>query len=262
MQRPSFFVISVILLCIPLKVLYAESKYDKESERALSGKTKYESEFTYARTNSPEAMKLYKMGRYLVDSIASQDIWERIEEGISKLQKALELDPTFAAPHISLADAYWYQAVIRSSSFPKSEEEISLLKARAIKEYENAIGLDSSNPIPHLRLGEISRDRAERVRHFKRVLELDLDQVQDVSARDKAGIADTEGKVDDVFRYLEEDLKYVPIKERCSFVRNPGTGTLFGWDMYRMKYPEYYKRFETKVCEGRGLPEYKHPPGE
>ena len=93
-----------------------------------------------------EAYTLYLKGLHADDRGDRQGL----EEALSEFERALELDPTFAAAEVGLGDAY---ATLGTFGF--MQPAIAFEKARQAAEH--ALALDPSLAIAHLQLSEIHR---------------------------------------------------------------------------------------------------------
>jgi tetratricopeptide (TPR) repeat protein len=201
-------------------------------------------------------MELYKEGTYLIHVIGRLDKKERMAEGISRLEQALELDPNFAAAHVSLGNAYWLSAVLGLyEKKNRKNQEKKFLAENARMEYRKAVKLDPTNVEAHKRLASTTRDSVERIRHYKRVLE--LDPQQKIKFMIRAHIAESEGKVQEAFNYLIQGLSGTKESDRCSLVKGPFSSVEYGLGWFQKKYPDEYKAYVDRVCSRTNLPPFQ-----
>jgi len=247
------FVLMITISC-PDRGL-TQSQYDKELQTLKTSRANAYY-FKYAKTNNPRAMELYKEGTYLIRVIAKSDKKERMAEGIIRLELALELDPHFAAAHVSLGNAYWLSAVLGLyEKKDRKNQEKEFLTEKARMEYRKAVELDPTNVEAHKRLASTTRDSDEQIRHYKRVLE--LDPQQKVKPMIRARIAESDGKVQEAFNYLVQGLSGTRESDRCSLVKGPFTSVEYGLGWFQKKYPEEYKAYVGRVCSGKNLPPFQ-----
>ena len=118
-------------------------------------------------TANPEAYRLYLKGRYHFLKTTRSEI----QTGISYLQQAIMMDPSYALAYVGLADAY------RSLSVPGELPSAEILKGKAAA--QKAVELDDSLAEAHAVLGftifwyDWDWNAAEN--QYKRALELDPD---------------------------------------------------------------------------------------
>jgi tetratricopeptide (TPR) repeat protein len=244
----------------------AESKYnDEEINRILEDMAKrpgwyeYEPILKYAKTQNQEAMELYKTGAYLINVRGEKDKQERMEEGIRRLQAAINLDPSFSAAHVFLGRAYQYSITFRLFGVQDPQDSVAKgLGEKAEAHYRKAVEVDPSNPDGHYRLAYMARNREDRVRHLKKVLELNPEA--SIADSDRAHIAESEGKVKEAFNFLIQEMGRFIDEQRCYLAKNPPSAE-FGFGYFRKKYPKEYKVFEERVCSGKDLPLFQ-PFGE
>lgn len=102
------------------------------------------------RATDSEAHNLYLMGRHLWNKRTKADLYNAAEY----FKQSTDRDPTFAAAHAGLADAY---LLLGSYHFLPPNEALPLAKAAA----ERALALDDSLAEAHARRGQVLRSELD-----------------------------------------------------------------------------------------------------
>ena len=124
---------------------------------------------------NPEAYDYYLRGRYYANRQNKEDN----ETAIVSLERAVELDPTFAAAHAELAQAYVWKLFL----FAPQERQ---LEEKAFTATEKALSLDPNLAVAHLARGRLLWTPAKNfphenaIREYRRALALnpDLDEAR------------------------------------------------------------------------------------
>jgi TolB-like protein/Tfp pilus assembly protein PilF len=116
-----------------------------------------------ARPVDPVAYDLYLQGRYHWEKRTA----EALRKAIGYFERAITQDPTYAAAHAGLADAY-----VALATYGYESQEPALAKARA--EATSALSLDPNLAEAHASLGNIlwDEDNGQGERELRRAIEL------------------------------------------------------------------------------------------
>jgi adenylate cyclase len=119
-----------------------------------------------ARSVNPQAHEAYLLGRYHA-SRANEQGWKR---AIDYFERAIQLDPDYAAAYAALSDAWLQRGIFSSKDFKEVE---TLSRAAAL----TAIGLDEQLAEAHTALGNLKHiydwDWGGAEQELRRALELD-----------------------------------------------------------------------------------------
>jgi len=102
-------------------------------------------------TESLGAWECYQRGLWHLHQYRAEDA----EEAISFLERAIELDPTFASAHAGLAFVLYYKVILGFS--PDRPKDL----ARALAAGSAAVRLDENDPFAHVALGRIHTAKGE-----------------------------------------------------------------------------------------------------
>ena len=116
-------------------------------------------------TQSEEAYQLYVAGRYYATRRTAEGLWQ----GIERLERAVEIDPSFALAHAELADSY---ALLNWYVEPPPHDAWARAKESAL----NAVASDSRLAETHASLGFVrfhyERDWMEAESEFRLAIEM------------------------------------------------------------------------------------------
>jgi serine/threonine protein kinase len=121
-----------------------------------------------ARAANPAAYEEYSRGRFYSNRQKKADN----ETAIKMLERAVSLDPNFAAAHAELAQAYVWRFFLFTPEEKQWEE-------KAFVEVEKALSLDQNSSVAHQALGRLLWTPANRfphekaIREYRRALTLD-----------------------------------------------------------------------------------------
>ena len=119
---------------------------------------------TKRHTENPEAYQLYLKGRFYTNQMTT----EGLQKGIELMNRAIELDPTYALAYAGLSSSYYDAS---NFIFPP-DEALPKVKAAA----QRAIELDDAIAEAHISMAVVKEryeyDRAGAEKEFKRALEL------------------------------------------------------------------------------------------
>jgi serine/threonine-protein kinase len=160
-----------------------------------------EARLTAPRSVIPEAHEAYLMGRYAFNKRTEAGL----KQALQYYQRAVDLDPGYAAPHAAIASTYdllqFYAGFSPSSVFPQAK-----------KAAEMAIQLDDSLPEAHAALAYVTAyydwKWAAAEREFKRAIEL-LPNDADVYHRYSRFLAAT-GRVDEALENVRHAQELDP----------------------------------------------------
>jgi tetratricopeptide (TPR) repeat protein len=120
---------------------------------------------------NPAAHEAYLRGRYYWNKRTGEDLKKAIEY----YQQAIEIDPTYAPPHLGLADCYRLLPLCGSL---RPKEAYPKAKAAVMR----ALELDKMLPEAHAELGEVKFmfewDWSGPEQHFRRAMELNPNSVE------------------------------------------------------------------------------------
>jgi TolB-like protein/DNA-binding winged helix-turn-helix (wHTH) protein/Tfp pilus assembly protein PilF len=119
-----------------------------------------QAQFESARPVNPEAYDLYLRGRFYLNRQNKEDN----DAAISVLERALATDPTFAAAHAELSQAYVWKLFL-FAPWDRQWEEKAFVAA------EKALALDPDSAVAHLARGRLLWTPANHFPHEKAILE-------------------------------------------------------------------------------------------
>ncbi|HYE14565.1 MAG TPA: protein kinase [Pyrinomonadaceae bacterium] len=156
-----------------------------------------------ARTVNPEAYDHYLRGRFYLNRQTKGDN----EAAITALERAVAADPTFAAAHAELAQAYVWKLFF----FAPGEEQWA---EKAFVAAEKALALDPDSGVAHLARGRILWTPANRFPHEKAIREyrrsLTLDPTLDEARNQLAVIYCHIGAFDEALQESREAVAMNP----------------------------------------------------
>jgi len=169
-----------------------------------------QSQLGSTRTVNSEAYDNYLRGRYYANRQNRDDI----ETAIASLERAVDLDPTFASAHAELAQAYVWKLFL----FAPQEKQ---LEEKAFMALERALSLDPNSAVAHLARGRLLWTPANHfphekaIREYRRALALnpDLDE-----ARNQLAIVYNHiGAFDEALKELEQAVAINPNNSLAQF---------------------------------------------
>ncbi len=160
-------------------------------------------QITKTYTQNPEAYELYLKGRFYLNRRGTY-----ILTGMQYFQKAIEVDPEFALPHVGFADANLLMATYGIAP-PK------LVLPKAKKAAERALELDPSLCEPYCSLGyyytAFEWNWAEAKKNYLRSLEINPRYVQAHSWYGWNYLSWVEGKFDEALQHGQVLIKLEPL---------------------------------------------------
>jgi DNA-binding winged helix-turn-helix (wHTH) protein/lipoprotein NlpI len=152
-----------------------------------------------AQTNSGEAYQHYQQGRFLIERRLKGDI----EGGLASFEKAIELDPTYAAAYVGKADA---KIILFYSS--SSHDDISQARSAINK----AIELEETNSYAHTLLCRIKLtydwDFSGAEKECSRAVELDPNN--EAAQRELALLFGVSGRDEDALITIDKAIALAP----------------------------------------------------
>src|SRR5215510_2167112 len=163
-----------------------------------------------AHSINPKAYDEYLSGRFYANRQNKADN----ETAIMKLQRAVSLDPNFAAAHAELAQAY----VWRFFLFTPGEKQ---WQEKAFVEVEKALSLDKDSAVAHLALGRLLWTPANHFPHEKSIKEyrlaLTLDPSLGEAQNQLAVVYNHIGALDQALQELQKAVTANPTNNLAQF---------------------------------------------
>jgi tetratricopeptide (TPR) repeat protein len=163
-----------------------------------------------SRPINPTAYDEYLSGRFYANRQNKADN----ETAIMKLERAVALDPTFAAAHAELAQAY----VWRFFLFTPGEKQ---WQEKAFVEVEKALSLDKDSAVAHLALGRLLWTPANHFPHEKSIKEyrraLTLDPSLGEAQNQLAVVYNHIGALDQALQELQKAVTANPTNNLAQF---------------------------------------------
>src|SRR5215475_13788307 len=163
-----------------------------------------------SRPINPTAYDEYLSGRFYANRQNKADN----ETAIMKLERAVALDPNFAAAHAELAQAY----VWRFFLFTPGEKQ---WQEKAFVEVEKALSLDKDSAVAHLALGRLLWTPANHFPHEKSIKEyrraLTLDPSLDEARNQLAVVYNHIGAFDQALQELQKAITVNPTNNLAQF---------------------------------------------
>src|SRR6266540_1837337 len=159
---------------------------------------------------NPKAYDEYLSGRFYANRQNKADN----ETAIMKLERAVALDPNFAAAHAELAQAY----VLRFFLFTPGEKQ---WQEKAFVEVEKALSLDKDSGVAHLALGRLLWTPANHFPHEKSIKEyrraLTLDPSLGEAQNQLAMVYNHIGALDQALQELQKAVTANPTNNLAQF---------------------------------------------
>ncbi len=169
-----------------------------------------EGQFTSVRPVNPEAYDHYLRGKFYLHR---QDK-DNNEIAVTSLERSVESDPTFAAAHAELAQAYTWKIFLFS---PEDEQ----LAEKAFVSAEKALALDPNLAVAYLARGRLLWTPANHFPHEKAIREyrraLELDPNLDEARNQLALVYNHIGAFDEALRELEQAVATNPHNNLAQF---------------------------------------------
>lgn len=187
----------------------------------------------------PRAYDEYQRGRFFLNRQNRQDQ----DTAIAALERAVEIDPSFALPYTELAQAYTWK------HFAFSPEKTRELAEKAFLATEKALELDPELPEAYLARGRLLWTPERKFPHERAIKDyqraLDLDPKLDEARNQLALVYCHVGMLDEALRESKEGVRLNPINNLLQLRIGQSMNSL--------------GRYEEALPVLRGIPKETHP---
>jgi adenylate cyclase len=218
--------------------LQREVARDIVGEVRIKLRPQEQAQFGGARPVNPEVYDLYLRGRFYLNRQTRDDN----EAAITTLERAVDIDPTFAAAYAELAQAYVWKLFLFAPGERQWEE-------KAFVAAEKALALDPGSAVAHLARGRLLWTPANHFPHEKAIQEyrraLTLDPTLDEARNQLALVYCHIGALDEA---LEESRNAITTNPNNNLAQLRTGQTL-----------NFQGRYEEALTVLRGIPQETNP---